>query len=171
MPRKDHPMNSPLLLKSTLVALTILILFSLTKHSAAHDGKGAWRYEPCGKNTKDVLKCIDGLFKSYNGDGANWLEYGPQLCKAVIAHPAEFFTVAQSNPVSYKSWLEALPKNTFHILVSEDSVEAELQKAYLLRLKEMMCSSLQSYGKSNGPHQKQVVELLKVVSTITITTE
>lgn len=130
--------------------------------------RGAWMYAPCDRGVDDPAGCIENLLSPYPGDGVQWMEYGTQLSKALVAHTAVFFEVAARHPDQFNKWLRDLDDNTFSTLVDHESVEAEIQHAYLDKLKELMIKALLKYP-SGAPHQDLVSKTLEAVRRAAVT--
>ena len=129
--------------------------------------RGGWMYAPCDRGIDDSRACIERLLTQYPGDGAASLELGPQLGKALVAHPADFFSVASRHPQEFDAWLAGLGDSTFAILEESDSVEAALQAAYLEKLRTLMSSALSSFPKSS-PHAGLAARTAVAISKIQV---
>jgi hypothetical protein len=129
--------------------------------------RGAWMSTDCDRGIDQPEKCIEGLLAQYPGDGSTWLELGPQICKSVVAHTKVFLLVASQHPAAFDAWLRDLPENTFAILEPEDSVETELQAAYLHKLRDLMLAATAAVPR-NDPQYRLVTRLRDVVNAVKI---
>jgi hypothetical protein len=154
------------------IRLVLIFAVALTAHHGIALGqtsqdRGAWMSTDCDRGIGQPQKCIEGLLTRYPGDGSTWLELGPQICKSIVAHTNVFLRVASEHRAQFDEWLRDLPENTFAILEPEDSVEAELQAAYLHKLRDLVLGAIATVPR-NDPQYRLVARLREVVGTVKI---
>src|SRR5262245_32131878 len=144
-------MVRPIALVMGMVLLGTCSVWASSPEKAATD-RGAWMYEPCDRDVEHPDECIADLLKGYPGDGAGWLEQGVQLSKALVAHTIVFFQVAAKHRQQFDTWLRDLGDNTFSTFVNQGTVEAELQHAYLGKLRDLMIEALRKHPATDKNH-------------------
>ncbi len=143
------------------------LILAMMSGAAVSADRGGWMYAPCDRGEKAPDACIARLLSQYPGDGGASLELGPQLCKALVAQPKTFFALASAHRREFDEWLSGLPDSTFTVLESANSVEAELQVAYLVKLRDLMLTVLRNYPK-NAPNYDLATQVASRIARLEI---
>jgi len=100
----------------------------------------------CDHGEQQPLDCVTSLRDRFAGRGpAAFVTMGTQLSKALVAQPDAFFVAMRDDPLAFADWKNTLTEHTFRVAAKPGTIEADLQEAYLERLREMMRESAEAY--------------------------